>query len=260
MPDMGELTMNAVSRATLVAIAGVVASIVIALIVLPLLGSSFGPAALVMCVACPLLIGFPVSLRTFRQSEQLRLVNEALRKAHGELARAHAELAEKARLDPMTGMLNREAFFASIRDARVEPAAGALLIIDADHFKRINDEHGHMTGDAALLRIAAAIRSGARPNDILGRIGGEEFGVFMPAVGDLEATVVAEQIRRAVEGITFRLAPGRELALSVSIGGMPAPRSAALTDLMRSADRALYEAKRRGRNRVVFDEELAAVA
>lgn len=245
-------------RALAVSCWAAVASIAIAAVVLPLSGKSFDLSALVMCLVCPTLTAFPVSLRAYRQRAELERINAELLAAHRQLAHAHAELAEKARLDPMTGLLNREAFFSAVRDARAEPESGALLIIDADHFKRINDEHGHMTGDKALLRIAAAIRAGGRGHDIVGRIGGEEFAAFLPEVGDLEASVLAEQIRRQVEQATFNLVGGIRLPLSVSIGGVSAPRAAALADLMRMADRSLYEAKRRGRNRIVFADELEA--
>lgn len=256
---MGTGMTPSLKRAGIVSVVAVIGSIAVAAVLLPLLGAAFDTTSLVMCIVCPSVIAFPISLRTFRQAEALRKAHEALMRAHADLAEAHAQLAHKARLDQMTGMLNREAFFAAIRDARVDPQAGALLIIDADHFKRINDEHGHLTGDAALLKIAAGIARGVRPGDILGRIGGEEFAAFLPALGELEASVVAEQIRREVEAIAFSVSAGRRLPLTVSIGGVAAPRGAALADLMRAADRSLYEAKRRGRNRVVFAEEPAAV-
>lgn len=244
-------------------LASIAASLAIAAVVLPMTGGTPDLTALVMCVLCPLAIAFPISLRTHRQRMHMHRVNEELLAAHRQLAHAHAELAEKARLDPMTGLLNREAFFAAVRDARAEPEAGALLIIDADHFKNINDEHGHLAGDAALLKIAAAIRRGGRGRDIFGRIGGEEFAAFLPQVCELEASVVAEQIRRRVEEVAFPVQGGCLLPLTVSIGAVAAPRAAALSELMRLADRSLYEAKRRGRNRIVFaddNDESAAAA
>ena len=99
----------------------------------------------------------------------------------------------------MTGMLNRESFFAALEGSRRKSDRGALLIIDADHFKKINDNFGHLTGDAALLEIAAAISRAIRVGDILGRIGGEEFGAFLVGASDKEAIRVAERIRREVE-------------------------------------------------------------
>ena len=104
----------------------------------------------------------------------------------------------------MTGMLNRESFFAALDGSRRKTDRGALLIIDADHFKKINDSYGHLTGDTALLEIAAAISRAIRAGDMLGRIGGEEFGAFLVGASDQEAIRVAERIRREVELIRFQ--------------------------------------------------------
>jgi diguanylate cyclase (GGDEF)-like protein len=137
---------------------------------------------------------------------------------------------------------------------------GALLIIDADHFKKINDSYGHLTGDRALLDIAAAISTGVRAGDVLGRIGGEEFGAFLVGASDEEAIRVAERIRREVEAIRFQPIDGRLLPLTVSIGGTPCGSDANVSELMRAADQRLYEAKNRGRNRAIFDDGIPAAA
>jgi diguanylate cyclase (GGDEF)-like protein len=154
-------------------------------------------------------------------------------------------------------MLNREAFFEMLEKARMESGRGTLLIIDADNFKQINDNHGHLTGDAALLRICAAIERAARDCDIVGRIGGEEFGVFLAGADRAESLRVAERIRDAVAGIVFRVGD-EAIPLSVSIGGAGHRATATLSELLREADRRLYEAKRRGRNCVIFSEVAAA--
>jgi diguanylate cyclase (GGDEF)-like protein len=133
-----------------------------------------------------------------------------------------------------------------------------LLIIDADHFKRINDNFGHLTGDEALLAISSAITRSVRQGDVLGRIGGEEFAAFLVGADQDETHRVAERIRRAVEMIRFR--PEREgtLPLTVSIGGANCTTGATVSDLMLAADRRLYEAKRSGRNRTVIEPTQAA--
>jgi diguanylate cyclase (GGDEF)-like protein len=160
----------------------------------------------------------------------------------------------------MTGMLNRESFFSVLDGSRRKTDRGALLIIDADHFKKINDSYGHLTGDRALLEMAAAISSGVRAGDVLGRIGGEEFGAFLVGASDQEAIRVAERIRRAVETIRFQPVDGRMLPLTVSIGGTHCGPDANVSELMHAADKRLYEAKGRGRNRAIFDGGISAAA
>ncbi len=160
----------------------------------------------------------------------------------------------------MTGMLNRESFFAALDGSRRKSDRGALLIIDADHFKKINDNFGHLTGDDALLAIAAAIERGVRSGDVLGRIGGEEFAAFLAGATDQEAKRVAERIRREVELIRFRPVDERTVPLTVSIGGTTCAKDASVSDLMRAADRRLYEAKHRGRNLAILDRDVPEAA
>jgi diguanylate cyclase (GGDEF)-like protein len=158
----------------------------------------------------------------------------------------------------MTGMLNRENFFAALDGSRRRSDRGALLIIDADHFKRINDSFGHLTGDDALLEIAAAISRGVRNGDVLGRIGGEEFAAYLVGATDQEAKLVAERIRHEVELVRFRPGGERTIPLTVSIGGTACAAEATVSELMRAADRKLYEAKNAGRNLAIFEPVQAA--
>ncbi len=150
----------------------------------------------------------------------------------------------------MTGMLNRETFLDVIEKRRRRTDHGTLLMIDADNFKTINDTFGHMTGDQALRRISAAIERGVRDCDILGRIGGEEFGVFLVGADRHEAARVAERVREEVEQIAFAPDGAGPVPLTVSIGAAHHRREASLSDLLSEADHRLYEAKRGGRNRV----------
>lgn len=251
---------SVVFRSGLVAVASAVASLGIMLVVVPMTGGTVDGVGLVMGIVCPIVIAWPASAWTIYQGRKLRAAHRELSRAHAELAAAHRRLAEKAKLDEMTGMLNREAFFAAIDGTRRNPERGALLIIDADHFKKINDNYGHLTGDEALLEISAAIARGVRKDDVLGRIGGEEFAAFLAGATPDEAHRIAERIRREVEMIRFR--PDREatVPLTVSIGGTHCPQGATVPELMRAADRKLYEAKRTGRNRSVFAPLQAAAA
>jgi len=128
-------------------------------------------------------------------------------------------------------------------------AEGALLVIDVDHFKNVNDSYGHDTGDEALRLIAATIRNSVRDVDIVGRLGGEEFGVFLPGLSRDLTAGIAERIRLAIHETAF--APeGKPHRLSVSIGGVTLLQEASFTDLYRIADQHLYAAKNDGRDRV----------
>jgi diguanylate cyclase (GGDEF)-like protein len=247
-------------KSTLVAVGATLASLLIVATIVPMLGGVVDGNAWLMTVVCPLATAWPASAFTFWQGTKLRRAHEALSAAHAELAETHRLLAEKASRDPMTGFLNRESFFAVLDGSRRKSDRGALLLIDADHFKRINDGFGHLVGDEALVAIAAAIGRGVRGGDTIGRIGGEEFAVFLPGAGDGDAARVAERIRQEVEAIRFLPAGHGAVPLTVSIGGAPCASDAGVSDLMRIADRRLYEAKRRGRNRAILGQDMPAAA
>lgn len=169
---------------------------------------------------------------------------------------AKARLAIIATTDSLTGMLNRHGFMAAVEAAMASASddllpRGALLVVDADHFKQINDRHGHNSGDEALQLIAEMMRRVLRPEDLLGRIGGEEFAVYLPGLSAFAAETVAERIRRAVATAEFVPGVDRE-PLSVSIGGAAFDRPTSFAHLFRVADQQLYRAKGDGRNRVAF--------
>jgi diguanylate cyclase (GGDEF)-like protein len=184
-----------------------------------------------------------------------------------DLAIAHRQLTVFASTDSLTQVMNRAAFTtlvdAYLNEVRVHEnrKRGALLIIDADNFKSVNDSYGHDRGDEALVTIAGAIKAMLRSPDLVGRIGGEEFGVFLPGVTPEEARVVAERIRLSVNQAAFAPA-GAPYRLSVSVGGAAFQHQLPFSDLFRLADQQLYEAKQSGRNRVaikpVAGERLAA--
>ena len=165
-----------------------------------------------------------------------------------------AELHQLARTDPLTGTLNRLALdeeSARLFSATSRPNTLAALIIDVDHFKRINDEFGHATGDRVLAALAAAIRWRLQPPAVLGRMGGEEFLALLPGTGLAEAMALAERLRVAVAAmppVSDADVPG--VTISVGIAAYR-PEDTEVQTLVRRADRALYDAKRAGRNRVV---------
>ena len=170
-----------------------------------------------------------------------------------ELAIANRKLEQLASTDNLTGCLNRGAFSSMVDNwlAR-QPAQsqrGALLVIDADHFKRINDRYGHDKGDVALRMIADCIGRVLRAGDLLGRMGGEEFAVFLPGASAENAVEIAERVRMKVSQASFFPAD-RAHALSVSIGAATFEAPVGFTQLFKFADEQLYAAKHDGRNRV----------
>lgn len=184
-----------------------------------------------------------------------------------ELAIAHHELVNVAATDGLTACLNRRAFTAMVegyleRVARNQAREeGALLVIDIDHFKTVNDRFGHHSGDEALRVIARTIKAAVRDIDLVGRMGGEEFSVFLPGVDAARTAAVAERIRTAINQAEFRPEglDGRPYHLSASIGVATFDSQATFSELYRVADQQLYSAKRAGRNRVEIKPPPAAV-
>ncbi len=123
-------------------------------------------------------------------------------------------------------------------------------MVDIDHFKRINDTHGHAAGDLVLQRLAHACRTALRPGDQIGRTGGEEFMVVLPATSEQDAVSVAERLRTAVESIDFAdVDPALRVTISLGVAARTTEDSVAR--LLATADELLYRAKESGRNRVV---------
>ena len=156
---------------------------------------------------------------------------------------------QRADTDPLTELPNRRNFDRAL--ARASQGPLALVALDIDHFKQVNDTLGHAAGDAVLRHLARVLREGLRDGDVAARVGGEEFEVLLPG-GDLHlGQEVAERLRAHVESRPF-LVQGRELQLTLSCGVAACPDPILSADnLMAAADAALYQAKREGRNRVV---------
>ncbi|MBN9361836.1 sensor domain-containing diguanylate cyclase [Devosia sp.] len=166
------------------------------------------------------------------------------------------QLERLARHDSLTDALTRSTFMEEgtslISQLQLERAAVAVLVLDADHFKQINDLHGHPSGDRVLVAVAAAIRTAIRQGDLFGRIGGEEFALVLPRVSRREAQAVAERMRRAVANLAVVLESGSLQRITVSIGvAFDASSRSGLSEMVSLADRAMYEAKRAGRDQVV---------
>jgi two-component system cell cycle response regulator len=124
-----------------------------------------------------------------------------------------------------------------------------LALLDIDHFKKLNDEHGHLVGDEVLRELAQRVQTLVRREELLARYGGEEFGLVIPEVGLEKAVAFCERVREAVSGTPFT-AYGKELAVTISLGVAELDDGDTREDIVRTADQALYEAKRAGRNRV----------
>jgi diguanylate cyclase (GGDEF)-like protein len=172
------------------------------------------------------------------------------------------EMARLAATDPLTGLMNRRAFFeaadriASLARRHGDPTSVAS--IDIDRFKRINDEHGHAVGDAAIRALADACRAEARDSDLVARFGGEEFVLLLPRTSAESAALLAERLRRRIEATPVE-AGGAAFRMTVSIGcASLEPGDDGVERAIDRADRALYEAKESGRNRVRVAEPAAA--
>jgi diguanylate cyclase len=174
-------------------------------------------------------------------------------------------LVDLSSRDALTGLANRRSFELALareidRVARAgEPAL--LLALDIDHFKKVNDTHGHASGDLVLKAVAAALLDCVRPMDLVARVGGEEFAIVMPNCPAAFGEAVAERVRRRVEAMPVSIGLSQQLQVSVSIGGAFAPqwvRSSPALWIER-ADVQLYRAKAQGRNCVCLEPAAVSV-
>jgi len=166
----------------------------------------------------------------------------------------HSQLKAQARSDPKTGLLNAGAWQGeaslAVDTARRRRESLAVLLVDIDHFKLVNDTHGHLTGDAMLRTLAAEMRQQVREPDLVGRFGGEEFAILLGGTTAAEACRIAERIRRG-SGVVRVLTNDALVGVTVSIGvAVLGSHGDDLSELLKAADKALYRAKRTGRNRV----------
>lgn len=177
-----------------------------------------------------------------------------------ERLRLTARLRLQADTDGLTGVLNRGALERLVRKIAAAPEPDrqvGLILLDIDHFKAINDEFGHIAGDAALRALARRLQEGLREQDVIARFGGEEFAILVldDGASDAEAlSEVAERLRRRIEASPVGLDTGAEVAITASLGVATAPAGPEMWPaLLEAADAALYRAKRDGRNRVVTE-------
>jgi diguanylate cyclase (GGDEF)-like protein len=187
-----------------------------------------------------------VALCILQAGSLLNLINQAL----------VDELRSLADFDSLTGLLNRGGLARRMRHRRAHedgsPPAMAMLCLDLDHFKQVNDTHGHGAGDDVLRAIGRLLQENARPNDLASRTGGEEFGLVVDTDSEQALLLFAERLRTAVQANPFATRAG-PLAVTISIGAAFARGDEEMLETVwERADQALLEAKRAGRNRVVL--------
>ena len=187
------------------------------------------------------------ALRTLTAPAALALSRERARRSADELARA-------AVTDPLSGLFNRRYFRERLEEeldsARRHNTTVALLMIDIDNFKSINDRFGHLTGDLVIRGVGDILKRSVRKFDLCTRYGGEEFAIVMPGSGPENAVPVAERIRQRIEDFKPAEAELAELHVTASIG-MAVGQGISGRELIARADQALYQAKQAGKNRVV---------
>ena len=207
-----------------------------------LTGFEFRPATTMLNVigALPLLVAYPigVGVATYRLSKRVREQNRLLKALN--------------RIDGLSRLLNRTHWEQAVatefgrHDRTGMPVC--LLMLDIDHFKRINDRYGHLAGDEVIRNVAALVRQTLREYDVAGRYGGEEFGVVLPHTTAVNAVAIAERVRRRIEEATVEAEVGIRCTVSVGVAQLTAD-VVSTREWIERTDRALYRAKALGRNR-----------
>jgi len=191
-----------------------------------------------------------------RNIDERRLAQEALEESRRALEAVNARLVEQSITDPLTGLKNRRFLFQRLneemnRHHRAGTVLG-LLVVDIDHFKVVNDTHGHPVGDEALVQVAGVLAGLVRDCDVVARLGGEEFGMLAVDSDGTGLLALAERIRQAISRLPVARDTFRPMVLTVSIGvAFAGPETRSADGLFVEADRHLYAAKRQGRNRVI---------
>lgn len=164
------------------------------------------------------------------------------------------EVRERSRIDGLTGLYLKRYFMERLQSEmqREKRYSGGfyILMLDIDHFKKINDKYGHLVGDKVLCAVARALVDCVRPGDLVGRYGGEEFIVFIPMASEEETFNIAEEIRKNIEKKKFKEEDTFNVTISIGISQYPKDGSS-IESIINAADRALYRAKEEGRNRVI---------
>jgi two-component system, cell cycle response regulator len=204
--------------------------------------------------------GAPVSMQLLKDGDKIRLGSTTILKFtyNDQLDESfQQQMYEAALRDGLTKAFNKKYFLdrleTEIAYARRHQASLSLLMFDVDHFKRVNDTHGHVAGDYVLAKLAKVSSTTVRTEDIFARYGGEEFGVICRGVSLQNAGILGERLRAVVEATVFEY-DGKRMPITISVGvsGYPEVPVETVPQLIEAADQALYEAKRGGRNRVLL--------
>ena len=200
-----------------------------------------------------------VRLRNTR--DELGQLGKAFNIASATLQRTYLELKRRSTHDGLTGAINRGEFeqrlITECRSADRRKQSLALLMVDVDFFKRINDNHGHQAGDRALQAVARLLNETMRPGDLVARYGGEEFAIILPATDEKSAIAAAERLRRTIAKTFINCSHSVDIGVTISVGCADRrPNAMTPEDLVKAADMALYRAKETGRNRVVSARKL----
>nr|WED69440.1 GGDEF domain-containing protein [Pectobacterium colocasium] len=158
------------------------------------------------------------------------------------------KLSLQAHTDPLTGLLNRRGVYENIELILSKSHQAAAIVIDIDHFKRVNDTYGHNIGDDVIRLLAKSIKQGSRDADLICRTGGEEFLALLPNTDMKQAVDIAERLRRKVEKMPLPIPENITISLGVTCF---IPGTEQIDSVLKIADDALYQAKHEGRNRVV---------
>jgi len=224
---------------TLIAIAGSVLTTAVVMLLIP--GSAgFFWYGMIVAVVSPAISAPGLGMVAFRMAFELK--------------NAETALTQAAETDSLTGVANRRSFMAQAQlafaDARSTGISFAILMADLDHFKAINDTHGHGVGDDVLRDVAQACKAALRHADCFARFGGEEFIALLPLTDHTEALALAEVLRKTVADLQFANRTPPTVTISLGVAGYLAG-SDSLHDILNEADRQLYAAKAAGRNRVM---------
>jgi len=201
-------------------------------------------------------VGWAISVLLWRNFTTITLQQAQLFQTNAQLQTKQRDLERLTRLDGLTGLYNRNTFveltLRELNRAQRQGSATTILLLDLDHFKRVNDTWGHPAGDAVLKNVATLLGSSIRATDLAGRLGGEEFIILLPNTSEVAARKLAEKVRTKIEA-TPTLLETTSIRCTVSIGlaGTTALEKLSFDTLYNNADKALYLAKQHGRNRVV---------
>ena len=225
-----------IAKSLFTGLLSLLASLALSFAFVPMLGGEVAGAGLVMTIVCPLAISIPASAVLFSQTERVRRAEAVASDALAKLAAAYEELHRQSRRDGLTGLLNRSAFVEELQAFSREGVTGALIFLDLDHFKSINDRYGHATGDEVLRRTGQILATHDGQFNIAGRLGGEEFALFQGGLTIDEMLRWCEDIRELIEGLDVRSALRSSVPVSASIGAIHCASGFDPHECLRAAD------------------------